>query len=96
MAVLEKFTKTPSERKRYSIDYVDWLDDTERLTSLTFSVEPPNELEIDAHAIAPDGKSVVIFANAGEDGVEYTVTITAVTDGGQTKQDQVTFEVTAL
>ena len=37
---LGKYYKAPDERKRYSIDYSDWLDTAERLSSVTFQVTP--------------------------------------------------------
>ena len=96
---LGTFKKTPVERKRYSLDYNDWLDTGETVLTRTFSVTPAtgaSPLEIDASSIDPDGRQVVFFANFGNDGVTYTVDVQITTSGGQTKEDQINFLVKDL
>lgn len=96
---LGTFTKTPAERKRYSIDYTDWLDTGETISTRTFTVTPTtgaNPLQIDASSIDPDGKQLVFFANFGDDGTTYVVDVLITTSGGQTKEDQVNFLVKDL
>ena len=92
---LAKFTKRPSERKRYSILYGEWLDSGETVTNVTFGVTPStgNALDIDASQIASGGKDVVFFANLGEEGVSYTVDVQITTSGGQIKKDEILFSV---
>lgn len=96
---LGTFTKTPAERKRYSLDYTDWLDTGETVTTRTFSVTPTTgatPLQIDASSIDATGKQVVFFANYGVDGTTYEVEVLITTSGGQTKEDQVNFLVRDL
>ncbi len=93
---LGQYFKTPDERKRYSLDYVDWLDDDEEVSSVEFVIAPSGALEVDAHSISADGKEVVFFLNAGDDGIEYTVNVKATTSGGQLKEDEVFVTVQAL
>lgn len=95
---LGTFFKTPSERKRYSLDYTDWLDTGETVNSRAFTVTPETGdfLQIDASSIDATGKQVVFFANYGDDGVSYVVDVIITTSGGQTKEDQITFTVKAL
>ena len=87
------YKKTPTERKRYSIDYYDWLDEGERIFIMAFQVAPVGELEIDAFSIDANGTEVVFFANGGVDGGEYEVNVRMTTSGGQVKEDEVLFEV---
>lgn len=96
MTDLGKFFKTPAERKRYSVDYADWLDTDEEVSSAEFTVTPSGELEIDAYSISDSGGELIFFANAGEDQAEYVVTVKVTTSGGQVKEDQILFEVQSL
>lgn len=95
---LGRFTKTPIERKRYSIDYSEWLDTGETVTSVTFGVTPStdNILEVDAYSISTPATSVVYFVNFGAAGTTYTLDIQITTSGGQTKEDQVLYSVRDL
>jgi hypothetical protein len=92
---LGRFTKQPAERKRYSIDYTDWLDTGETITLASFTVTPASAgaLVIDAFSIPAAAKSVVFFANFGVSGTTYTVTVTITTSGGQIKEDEILFAV---
>lgn len=92
---LGTFTKTPVERKRYTLDYTDWLDTGETVTACVFTVTPSggSALQIDAFQINVSGTQVVFFANFGVNGVSYTVDVVITTSGGQTKEDQVVFVV---
>lgn len=96
MAILGKYFKTPSERKRYMIDYADWLDTNETVVSMVFVVDPSGELDIDAYSIASDGLSIVFFANAGDDQADYVLNAKATTSGGQVKEDEILFEIREL
>jgi hypothetical protein len=95
--LLGKFFKTPDERKRYSIDYTDWLDTGELLATVTFEVTPVdlNPVAINGIAVQTDGKGVVFYAQAGVDGFSYKAIATATTSGGQIKEDTVQYTVKA-
>jgi len=92
---LARFVKAQAERKRYSIDYSNWLDTDETIDSVVFAVSPTSVggLEVDAYTISTPATSVVFFANAGIDGITYTVDVTITTSGGQIKEDQILFSV---
>ncbi len=92
---LARFTKQPAERKRYSIDYSDWLDTGETISTVSFVTTPASAgaLVVDANSITAAGKSVVFFANDGVSGTTYTVTVTITTSGGQIKEDEILFAV---
>lgn len=93
---LDTYYKTSAERKRYALDYVDWLDSGEEVSSVVFAVTPAGELEVDAYEISGDGTQVMFFVNAGVAGAEYTVNAKATTSGGQIKEDEVVFIVQEL
>lgn len=96
---LGTFGKTPAERKRYSLDYTDWLDTGETISTRTFTVTPStgaSPLQIDASSIDASGKQLVFFANFGDNGTTYVVDVLITTSGGQTKEDQINFLVKDL
>lgn len=93
---LATFVKTPAERKRYVIDYTDWLDTGETVVSTNFQVSPnvpTTGLTVDAVSINPNGKEVVFFTSLGSNNVTYTVDVQIQTSGGQVKEDTVVFSV---
>lgn len=93
---LAKFVKSPAERKRYQIDYSEWLDTAETVQSIVFTVSPSTgtlPLVVDAYTIGSPATSVVFFANYGDDGIGYTVDVVMTTSGGQIKEDQILFSV---
>lgn len=95
---LGKFTKTSVERKRYALDYSDWLDTGETVSSVTFTVTPTDTtpLVVDANSISSAGTVVAFFVNYGTTGTTYTVDIQITTSGGQIKEDQVLFVIKDL
>lgn len=86
-------TKTPNDVKRYTIDYSDWLDTGETISTVVFT--PDSGMTITGDAVAGDGLSVVFFANGGDEGSTYNVDVTVTTSVGQTKDDHVEFVVVA-
>lgn len=93
---LAKFVKSPAERKRYSIDYSEWLDTGETVQAIAFTVTPSTgtlPLVIDAYSIASPATSVAFFANYGDADVVYTVDVVMTTSGGQIKEDEILFSV---
>jgi hypothetical protein len=92
---LGSFVKTPVERKRYAIDYSEWLDTGETLTTVTYAVSPTttSPLVVDASSIGSGNTVAVFFINGGLNGRQYTVDVVANTSGGQIKEDTVLFTV---
>lgn len=92
---LANFVKSPVERKRYTINYSDWLDTGETISTVTFTPSPTETsgLIVDAYTIATPATSVVFFANYGVAGHQYTLDVQITTSGGQTKEDTVLFSV---
>jgi len=93
--VLGKFAKRPDERKRYTIEYGEWLDSGELLTTVTFKVTPATDspFVIDGYLIGESGTLVSFFASGGNDGETYDVVVTANTTGGQIKESRILFFV---
>lgn len=93
---LKKYVKATNERKRYSIDYSDWLDVGELLTDVAFTIPTNNittPLVVDDVAIMPDGLGVQYYVSGGVDGEQYEVVAIATTSGAQIKVDDLLFTV---
>jgi hypothetical protein len=90
---LGNFNKTPAERKRYAIDYSDWLDTGETLSSYTLTVSPSGGLTVDTASLTTGSTVLVFFASGGSSGSQYTLDVKANTSGGQIKEDTVLFNV---
>jgi hypothetical protein len=94
---LGRFTKTPAERKRYAIDYSQWLETGETVASYVFAVTPTttSPLVVDAASITTANTVVVFFVSGGLSGTQYTVDAKVTTSGGQIKEDIVLYSVRA-
>ncbi|CAB4124508.1 hypothetical protein UFOVP55_5 [uncultured Caudovirales phage] len=93
---LGRFSKTPSERKRYAIDYSEWLDTGETVVSYTFAATPVDAtttFTVDASSLGSAGTSIVFFVSGGSNNSQYTVDVKAATSGGQVKEDTILFTV---
>lgn len=100
---LNSYTKSSAERKRYVIDYSDWLDTGETITDVVFAVTqtaptnatPVTPLSIDAYTIPAPNTSVVFFASLGDLNGVYSVDVTISTLSGQVKEDTIQFTIKA-
>lgn len=95
MSLLGRKFISPGETRKYTIDYNDWLDTTETLSTMTYAVAT-GPATVPSNATAGDGKSNSFFVTGAS--LSYTpfnVTITAVTSAGQTKKDHLEFDVVA-
>lgn len=97
MAQLGKYFKSPTERKRYSIDYSDWLDSGELVSTVTFEVTPNDAgaVFIDGDSVNPGNQVVTFYNNGGVTGVTYKATVTMVTSAGQDRVDTIQYTVRA-
>lgn len=97
MARLGKFLQTPTERKRYMIDYSQWLDSGEIVASVVYSPDtvttPP--LLVSGNVIDPGSLGLTFYVSGGADGSTYKLLVTITTDRGQVKEDFVNFTVAA-
>lgn len=92
---LAKFSKTPDERKRYTVDYTDWLETSETVASATYAVREATTpaLVVDAQSILSGNKKVSFYVSGGDDGETYNVEVKITTSTGQVKEDVVIFAV---
>lgn len=95
MSRVGKFRKVPADRKRYVIDYADWLNEDETINSVSMSGSVAfDNFYVDGYLVDTDGKQVVFYVSGGLSGVSYDVYATITTSLLQVKQDFVTFVVT--
>lgn len=93
---LGKFKQAPLEKRRYFVDYSEWLDEGETLvTPLTFSIlnvtTPP--LTVTDSSISTDSLGVVFFVSGGLDGQQYQVDLIVNTSAGQIKEDNFLYNI---
>lgn len=95
---LGKPVKTPSEAKRYSIEYSDWLDTAEFLQSVTFDIPTASgaPLTIVPEAIGASQTQLSFLVSGGAHGTSYEVSVLAETTGGQVKESTLLFVVRDL
>lgn len=93
---IAKYTQAASDRKRRQIDYSDWLDVGEMVSSVDFTVDtvtvPP--LVIDDVMVLPTGLGVQYYASGGVNGQTYRVLADLTTNTGpQQKLDEIFISV---
>ena len=97
MTTVAQYVKTAVERKRYIIDYTDWLDLGETVVSMVFNTlnTPPvaGQIVCDAYAIDAGGLFVTYYVSAGNNGETDVLEVLATTSGGQVKEDNIVFVV---
>jgi hypothetical protein len=96
---LDKYNKSPVERKRYSISYSEWLDTGEAVQSVAFTVRSNSvisPLVIDGIMVQPDAIGVQYYVSGGLDQTLYEVLAQMTTVGGQIKEDEILFAVREL
>lgn len=77
--------KRPADVLDYDLSYEDWLTDDDTITTVTTTVSPTGELEVDSVQVAnPDVK---VWVSGGENGATYDVNVTISTDGGRVKEE---------
>lgn len=93
---IAKYVKAATDRKRYQIDYTDWLDTGESVTSVDFTipVNTTTPLVVDDVQVLPSGLGVQYYVSGGEDGVTYRVLADLETNTGpQNKLDELFWTV---
>jgi hypothetical protein len=90
---IAKYVKAATDRKRYQIDYTDWLDTGESVASVAFTIANntvATPLVVDSVLVLPTGLGVQYYVSGGVDGVTYRVLARLTTNTGpQNKLDEV-------
>ena len=82
MTIIAAFDKDPDETLDFTIDWSDWLVDSDTISSSAWDV-PVGITEVSK---SNDTTTAWIFLSGGTDGAEYKLTNTIVTAGGRTAQ----------
>jgi hypothetical protein len=84
-------SQQPSERRRYSIDYSEALDQFDSVESVVVKSIVPEGLNVSATQITP---RVRLSIDGGTSGVTYKVTLTVTTsNGNEIFEDEVIVKV---
>lgn len=90
------YAKAQNDRKRYQIDYTDWLDIGESVISVIFTI-PVNTvslpLVVDGVAILPGLLAVQYYVSGGVDNTAYEIIATLTTSLGQIRVDGINFTI---
>jgi len=94
---IAKYVKATGDRKRYQIDYTDWLDTGEQVSGVNFIIESnvaAPVLVIDSIQVLPTGLGVQYYVSGGVTGVTYRVLADlSTTIGPQVKRDELFFTI---
>lgn len=95
MSVIKTFRKAVVDRRRLHLDYSRWLEDTETLTTLTFTITPLTvpPLVVDEQYFSTPAKQAVFFATGGLINTSYNIELIATTNEGQIKRDDIALKV---
>ena len=98
MARPGRYVKSSAERKRYQIDWNDWLDVGEGVASVVFTVEDNTltvPLVVDGEQINPDARGITFLVSGGEADTSYIViaTMTTTADEEQIKTESIHFTI---
>ena len=87
----EKYVKSTLERKRYQIDWTDWLDAGELITTVDFLIVQntvASPLVVDNFAVLPTGKGVQYYVSGGLTGSTYKIKPKITTNTTPTQIDE--------
>lgn len=94
---IAKYVKASGDRKRYQIDYTEWLDTGEGVSGVVFTIEDNAAapvLVIDDIQVLPTGLGVQYYCSGGVNGVTYRVLPNlTTTTGPQNKLDEIFFTI---
>lgn len=91
MALVGMLPLQPDERLDADFDFAKFLTDGDELVSATASVSPVGELTVSVPVIV--GQRVKVWLEDGISGKTYKVTVTATTQAGRIKQDELRVRV---
>ena len=86
MSIVGVAIQQPSEYLDWDVDYTEFLQDQDTISTVNVSVDPDGEL----NAIATHSGTVVkVWLSDGLNGKVYKVELTVLTTGGRQKQDEI-------
>jgi hypothetical protein len=92
-----RYVKAEGERKRYQLDYTDWLDTGEAVTGVLFTVQNNTTIKplvIDGIAVLPTALGAQYYISGGADGTTYNVLVALTTTiGPQIREDEVVVSI---
>lgn len=85
-----RVVQQPGERIRRLFKLDQWLEEGERILTVTAAVDNDTDtpLVVDGIVIGPDSDRFAYYVSGGEDGEDYVVTFTITTSIGQTREDE--------
>ncbi len=93
MSRIGKYVKAEGERKRYQIDYSNWLDSGETVVSVVFVINNQTATKLlvfNDVQVLPSALAVQYYISGGLDGTTYDVTATLTTNiGPQIREDEI-------
>ena len=93
MSRIGKYVKAEGERKRYQIDYTDWLDTGEAVLSAVFTVinqSLTKPLVVDGIQVLPTALGIQYYISGGLDTTTYDVNVKITTTiGPQYREDDI-------
>ena len=94
--ILETFDKQPADVKDYDVNFSKWLPTGDTISTYTGSVTCLTDATDTALVInsqAATSQILKTWLSAGTSGKKYKVTVTIVTAGGRTQQDEFIIKV---
>lgn len=91
MAVIGVWTQQPADQLDYDLDYgAKFLTSGDTVIGSAVSSSPSGLTVTD---LVVGGDTIKLWVSGGTDGVRYRVQVTATTDHGRVKQDEVMFNI---
>lgn len=95
MSRIARWRQDAQDRIKYTVDYVNWLDEGETISTVTVSGDVPvDSFVADDASVASNGQVILFYVSGGVVRREYDVYILITTSADQTKEDWVTIVVT--
>ena len=88
--ILGTFLKQPAETLDYDIDYSQWMVPGDAIGAATAT---PDGTGLEVVSVFINQQSVKLWVRGGNAGTTYKITITATTDDGRIKQDEIKIKV---
>lgn len=88
--ILGTFLKQPAETLDYDINYAEWMVAGDSIGSATAT---PDGTGLEVVSVFVNPQLIKLWVRGGNAGTTYKITITATTDDGRIKQDEIKIKV---